>query len=77
MKALFRCSCIKNVYFRYDMSPIELEITYINTETEAWISRKSVDAMSNKNYIIRRYEKAYNDIKIALLNKQPFVEIEL
>ena len=58
------------------MSPIELEITYTDNPNTAWISKKSVDIMSNREYQ-KKYEKAYNTIKKALLNKEPFVEIEL
>lgn len=78
MKALFNCSVIKNVYLRLDSSPIELEITYLDTPSNfTWISRKTIDSMSNREYHKQRYEKAYNTIKEALLNKDNFVEIEL
>lgn len=77
MKALFNCSVIKNVYLRLDLSPIELEITYTDTQDKTWMSRKTIDSMSNREYHKGQYEKAYNTIKEALLNKEPFVEIEL
>ena len=77
MKALFNCSIIKNVYLHLDLSPIELEITYLDTPNKSWISRKTIDGMSNREYHKQRYEKAYNTIKEALLNKDNFVEIEL
>lgn len=77
MKALFNCSIIKNVYLRTKESPIELEITYIDTPNKSWISRRTIDSMSNREYHTQRYEKAYNTIKEALLNKDNFVEIEL
>lgn len=77
MKALFNCSVIKNVYLRLDLEPIELEITYLDTQEKTWISRKRLDDMSNREYHKQRYEKAYNTIKEALLNKDNFVEIEL
>lgn len=78
MKALFNCSVIKNVYLRLDSSPIELEITYLDTPPNfTWISRKTIDSMSNREYYKQKYEKAYNTIKEALLNKDNFVEIEL
>lgn len=35
------------------------------------------NGMCNKQYHKERYEKAYDTIKQALLNKEPFVEIEL
>lgn len=77
MKALFNCSVIKNVYLRLDLSPIELEITYTDAPNGAWVCRKSIDGMSNRQYLKERYEKAYNTIKQALLNSDKFVEIEL
>lgn len=77
MKALFNCSIIKNVYLRTKLSPIELEITYLDTPDKSWICRKTIDGMSNREYHTQRYEKAYNTIKEALLNKDNFVEIEL
>lgn len=77
MKALFNCSVIKNVNLRIDLSPIELEITYTDNPKMSWVSRKSLGSMDNGSYHKERYEKAYNTIKQALLNKEPFVEIEL
>ena len=77
MKALFNCSVIKNVYLRIDSSPIELEITFLDTQEKTWMSRKKIDSMADQEYHKQRYEKAYNTIKEALLNKKPFVEIEL
>lgn len=77
MKALFNCSVIKNVYLRLDLSPIELEITYTDDPNKTWISRKSIDSMCDSQYYKEKYEKAYNTIKLSLLNKEPFVEIEL
>lgn len=77
MKALFNCSVIKNVYLRIDLSPIELEITYLDTQDQTWISRNTINSMADREYHKQRYEKAYNTIKEALLNKKPFVEIEL
>ena len=77
MKALFNCSCIKNVYLRLDSSTIELEITYINDPNTTWKSRMSVGDISNKQYHRDKYETAYNTIKKALLEKETFVEIEV
>lgn len=77
MKALFNCSVIKNVYLRLDLSPIELEITYIDDPNKTWTIRRKIDGMSNSEYQKGRYKNAYNTIKEALLNKEPFVEIEL
>lgn len=77
MKALFNCSVIKNVYLRLESSPIELEITYLDTQEKTWIGRKTIDDMTNQAYHKQRYEKAYNTIKEALLNKDNFVEIEI
>lgn len=77
MKALFNCSVIKNVYLRIDSSPIELEISYTDDPKISWVSRKSLGSMDNGSYHKEKYEKAYNTIKQALLNKEPFVEIEL
>ena len=77
MKALFNCSVIKNVYLRLNSSPIELEITYTDEPNKTWLIRKSIDSMCNREYHKERYEKAYNTIKQALLNKESFVEIEI
>lgn len=77
MKALFNCSVIKNVYLRIDVLSIELEITYTDDPNKTFRSRKSIDKMCNGQYHKEIYEKAYNTIKQALLNKEPFVEIEL
>ena len=77
MKALFNCSVIKNVYLRLDLSPIELEIAYTDNPKISWVSRKSLGSMDNGQYHKEKYEKAYNTIKQAWLNKEPFVEIEL
>ena len=77
MKALFNCSCIKNVYLRLDSSPIELEVTYTNDPDTTWKCRKSLDNVSERKYQVGKFEKAYNMIKKALLNKEAFVEIEL
>ena len=77
MKALFNCSIIKNVYLRLDLSPIELEITYLDTQSKTWISRNTINSLADREYHRQRYEKAYNAIKEALLNKDNFVEIEL
>lgn len=77
MKALFNCSCIKNVYLRLDFSPIELEITYTDDPNTTWKSRKSLDNMSDGKYHKKIFETAYNTIKKALLEKETFVEIEL
>ena len=77
MKALFNYSVIKNVYLRIDLSPIELEISYTDDPKISWVSRKSIDSMCDRQYHKERYERAYNAIKQALLNKEPFVEVEL
>ena len=77
MKALFNCSCIKNVHLRLDSSPIELEITYTNDPNTTWKSRKFLDNVSDKKYYKELFETAYNAIKKALLEKEAFVEIEL
>lgn len=77
MKALFNCSCIKNVYLRLDLSSIELEITYINDTNTTWKSRMSLHDISDKKYHKGRYETAYNTIKKALLEKETFVEFEI
>lgn len=77
MKALFNCSVIKSVHLRLDLSPIELEITYTDEPTKTWLIRKSIDSICNREYHKERYEKAYNTIKEALFNNEPFVEIEL
>lgn len=77
MRALFNCSVIKNVYLRVEVSPIELEVTYTDDPNITWKSRKSIESMCDRKYHKGRYEKAYNDIKQALMNDDKFVEIEL
>lgn len=77
MKALLNCSVIKNVYLRLDLSPIELEISYTDDPKISWVSRKSLGSMDKGSYHKERYKKAYDTIKQALLNKEPFVEVEL
>lgn len=77
MKALFNCSVIKNVYLRLDSSPIEIEVTYTNDPDTTWMCRKSLDNISERKYHVGKFKKAYKTIKKALLNKEPFVEIEL
>lgn len=78
MKALFNCSVIKNVYLRLETSPIELEITYTDNPNITWQGKKSIDSrMCNTQYYKEIFEKAYNDIKQALLNNDKFVEVEL
>jgi hypothetical protein len=77
MKALFNCSVIKNVYLRFETSPIELEITYTDDQNKIWQRKESIDSLSNKEYHKEMYEKAYNTIKQALLNNDKFVEVEL
>lgn len=77
MKALFNCSVIKNMYLRINSSPIELEITYTDDPNKTWKSRESIDIMYDRLHHKEKYEKAYNTIKQALFNKEPFVEVEL
>lgn len=77
MKALFNCSAIKNVYLRTDMSHVELEITYLDTDNKNWLARKTISDSAHKDYQIQKYTHQYEKIKEALLNKKPFVEIEL
>lgn len=77
MKALFNCSCIKNVYLRHGLSYVELEITYIDDQNTSWMSRKSLNDISDKTYHKERYGTAYNTLKKALLEQETFVEIEL
>ena len=78
MNALFNCSIIKRVHLRLETSPIELEIVYID-EQGSWIVRKKLDDINacSREYIKEGYKKSYNTIKEALLNKEPFVEIEI
>lgn len=77
MKALFNCSIIKNVFLRLDSSFIELEITYLDTQEKTWVSRRKINGMKDREFNKQVYEKVYSTIKEALLNKNPFVEIEL
>ena len=80
MKALFNCSGIKNVYLRdNDKIWVELEITYLDNSDRTWVSRRDMNKLSqtDKEYQIERYTKAFEKLKQALLNKEPFAEIEL
>lgn len=77
MKALFNCKTIKNVFLRVDESPYELEITYLDDQSRCWLYRKNVCDVANKDYHKDRITFAYKTIKSALLNNEPFVEIEL
>lgn len=77
MKALFNYKTIKNVFLRVDKSPYELEITYLDDKSKTWLYRKNVSDFANKDYYKDRITFAYKTIKSALLNNEPFVEIEL
>jgi hypothetical protein len=77
MTTLFNCKTIKNVYLRVDESPYELEITYLDNQSKTWMFRRHVTDLSHKNYHKERITVAYQTIKSALLNNEPFVEIEL
>ena len=80
MKALFNCSVIKNVYLRdKDKIWVELEITYLDNSDRTWVSRRDMDKLSqtNRECQFEKYTKAFENLKQALLNKEPFAEIEL
>ena len=77
MKALFNCSVIKNVYLRNDTNIIELEVTYLDELDRSWLYKKHISDLAHKDYAKEKIASAYNTIKQALLNKEPFVEIEL
>lgn len=77
MKALFNCSVIKNVYLRDDASVLELEVTYLDELDRSWLYKKNISDLAHKDFAKRKIVTAYNTIKQALLNKKPFVEIEL
>lgn len=77
MKALFNCSVIKNVYLRNDTNIVELEVTYLDELDRSWIYKKNISDLAHKDFAKEQIATAYNAIKQALLNKKPFVEIEL
>ena len=80
MKALFNCNVIRNVYLRDNNNIfVELEITYLDISNKTWVSRRNIDKLSqtNREYQIERYTKAFEKLKQALLNKDPYVEIEI
>lgn len=77
MKALFNCSVIKNVYLRDGASVLELEVTYLDELDRSWLYKKNISDLADKDYAKEKIATAYNTIKQALLNKEPFVEIEL
>lgn len=77
MKALFNCSVIKNVYLRDGASVLELEVTYLDDLDRSWLYKKNISDLAHKDYAKEKVTTAYNTIKQALLNKEPFVEIEL
>ena len=77
MKALFNCSVIKNVYLRDDTNIIELEVTYLDELDRSWLYKKNISDLAHKDYAKEKIASAYNTIKQALFNKEPFVEIEL
>lgn len=77
MKALFNCSVIKNVYLRDCASVLELEVTYLDELDRSWLYKKNISDLAHKDYAKEKIKTAYNTIKQALLNKEPFVEIEL
>ena len=80
MVALFNCNVIRNVYLRDNNNNfVELEITYLDISNKTWVSRRNIDKLSqtNREYQIERYTKAFEKLKQALLNKDPYVEIEI
>lgn len=77
MKALFNCSVIKNVYLRNDTNIVELEVTYLDELDRSWVYKKNISDLAHKDYAKEKVTTAYNTIKQALLNKEPFVEIEI
>lgn len=77
MKALFNCSVIKNVYLRNDTNIVELEVTYLDELDRSWLYSKNISDLAHKDFAKEKIATAYNTIKQALLNKKPFVEIEL
>lgn len=77
MKALFNCSVIKNVYLRNDTNIVELEVTYLDELDKSWIYKKNISDLAHKDFAKEQIATAYNTIKQALLNKKPFVEVEL
>lgn len=77
MKSLFNCKTIKNVFLRVDTYTYELEITYLDDQSKHWLYRINVSDIADKDYHKDRITFAYKTIKSALLNNEPFVEIEL
>ena len=76
MRALFNCSCIKNVYLRTGGDFVELEIIN-NDNSKGFVSRKNIRRLADKEYLIEKYEATYESIKQALLNRASFIEVVL
>lgn len=77
MRALFNCSCIKNVYLRTEGNFVELEIAYNDDNRKSFVSRKNIRGLANPEYFIEKYEAIYESIKKALLNYASFIEVVL
>lgn len=76
MRALFNCSCIKNVYLRTEGDFVELEI--INDDnSKSFVSRKNIRGLASPEYFIEKYESTYESIKQALLKCASFIEVVL
>lgn len=76
MRALFNCSCIKNVYLRTEGDFVELEI-YNDDNSKSFMSRKNLRGLANPEYFIEKYESTYESIKQALLKNASFIEVVL
>lgn len=76
MRALFNCSCIKNVYLRTEGDFVELEI-YNDDNSKSFMSRKNLRGLANPEYFIEKYEATYESIKQALLKNASFIEVVL
>lgn len=77
MKALFNCSVIKNVYLNEDKEMCKLTVTYLDNQNAEWVSRTTIDKLAYPEYVKEKYNKAYDTIKMSLLRKAKYVEIEL
>ena len=79
MKALFNLTKVRNVrLYGVDDLGVKLLIYYYDGEPYFECECKLTDlCLSSKTYEKEKYEKAYNDIKQALLKGEKYVEIEL
>ena len=72
MRALFNCSCIKNVYLRTEGDFVELEI-YNDDNSKSFVSRKKIRGLANPEYFIEKYE----NVKFFRQISEKFVRLRI